>query len=155
MTTDLDPGPEKGRPIRLTPVAPGVWLVLLGGGVTVLGPLFGFLIGNILWTEGVALGMSPIFLFLFLGFLVARGFYERKATTILLSLFVAWVFGGALWGLLPFVTPGISWQSHLGGFVGGILAARTVANWSGVLAHTWGVHGEFTGYVAIFVRAAS
>ena len=71
MNTDLDPVPEKGRPIQLTPVGPGVWLVLLGGGVTFLGPLFGFLIGTILGTEGETLGMSPIFLFLFLGFLVA------------------------------------------------------------------------------------
>jgi hypothetical protein len=71
MTTDLDPGPERGRPIRLIPVAPGVWLVILGGGVTVLGPLFGFLIGTVLGTERETLGMSPIFLFLFLGFLVA------------------------------------------------------------------------------------
>jgi hypothetical protein len=71
MTADRDPVPEKGRPIQLTPVTPGVWLVILGGGVTVLGPLFGFLIGTILGTEGETLGMSPIFLFLFLGFLVA------------------------------------------------------------------------------------
>ena len=71
MTTNPDPGPEKGRPIRLTPVAPGVWQAILGGGVMVLGPLFGFLIGTILGTEGETLGMSPIFLFLFLGFLVA------------------------------------------------------------------------------------
>ena len=69
MNTDLDP--EKGRPIRLTPVAPGVWQVILGAGVTVLGPLFGFLTGTILGTERETLGMSPIFLFLFLGFLVA------------------------------------------------------------------------------------
>jgi energy-converting hydrogenase Eha subunit E len=67
MPTDFDPGPEKGRPIQLTPVPPGVWLVILGSGVTVLGPLFGFLIGTILGTEGETLGMSPIFL----GFLVA------------------------------------------------------------------------------------
>ena len=71
MTTDVDPGPEEGRPIRLIPVAPGVWLVILGGGVTVLGPLFGFLIGTVLGTETETLGLSPIFLFLFLGFLVA------------------------------------------------------------------------------------
>jgi hypothetical protein len=69
MTTDL--GPEKGRQIRLTPVAPGVWLVIIGGGVMVLGPLFGFLIGTVLGAEGETLGVSPIFLFLFLGFLVA------------------------------------------------------------------------------------
>ena len=71
MTADLDPGHERGRPIRLTPVGPGVWLVILGGGVTVLGPLFGFLIGTIIGTEGEILGMSPMFLFLYLGFLVA------------------------------------------------------------------------------------
>jgi hypothetical protein len=71
MSTDLDRGPEKGRPVHLTPVAPGFWLVILGGGVMVLGPLFGFLIGTILGTEETTLGTSPIFLFLFLGFLVA------------------------------------------------------------------------------------
>jgi hypothetical protein len=71
MDTNLDPGTEKGRAIQLTPVAPGVWPVILGGGVMVLGPLFGFLFGTILGTETESLGMSPIFLFLFLGFLVA------------------------------------------------------------------------------------
>ncbi|GAA0714236.1 hypothetical protein Drose_25605 [Dactylosporangium roseum] len=71
MTTNPDRGSQPGRPIRLTPVAPGVWLVILGGGVAVLGPLFGFLIGTILGTDRKTLGMSPIFLFLFLGFLVA------------------------------------------------------------------------------------
>ncbi|MEV0901276.1 hypothetical protein [Actinoplanes sp. NPDC049802] len=70
MTTELETNPEKGRPIRLTPVPPGVWLVIIGAGVTVLGPLFGFLIGTILGTEAKALGLSPIFLFLFLGFLI-------------------------------------------------------------------------------------
>jgi hypothetical protein len=71
MTTDLDPNHDKGRPIELTPVPPGVWLVILGGGVTVLGPLFGFLVGTVIGTEGETLGMSPLFLFLFLGFIVA------------------------------------------------------------------------------------
>lgn len=71
MTTDPDLSSQAGRPIELTPVAPGVWLTILGSGVTVLGPLFGFLIGTILGTDRETLGMSPIFLFLFLGFLVA------------------------------------------------------------------------------------
>jgi hypothetical protein len=93
MNADLDPAPEWGRPVRLTPVAPGVWLVILGGGVTVLGPLFGFLIGTILGAEGETLGMSPIFLFLFLGFLVAgaglgtailgaRRIFRSRVTTV-------------------------------------------------------------------------
>lgn len=69
MITDLDS--QEGRQIRLIPIAPGTWLVILGGGVMVLGPLFGFLIGTVLGTEGQTLGVRPIFLFLFLGFLVA------------------------------------------------------------------------------------
>ncbi|GAA2533265.1 hypothetical protein [Pilimelia columellifera] len=71
MNTDLEAGPEEGRPIRLMPVPPGVWLVILGSGMMVLGPLLGFLIGTVLGPEGKTLGMSPIFLFLFLGFLSA------------------------------------------------------------------------------------
>lgn len=71
MSTDLDPSQESGRPIELTPVPPGVWLVIIGSGIAVLGPLFGFLIGTVLGTDGETLGMSPIFLFLFLGFIVA------------------------------------------------------------------------------------
>lgn len=71
MGTDDDPVPEPGRQIRLVPVAPGVWSVVLGGGVMVLGPLFGFLIGTILGTGGETLGVSPIFLALFSGFLAA------------------------------------------------------------------------------------
>jgi membrane associated rhomboid family serine protease len=31
------------------------------------------------------------------------------------------VYGGALWGLLP--SPGISWQGHLFGAIGGVAAA--------------------------------
>jgi hypothetical protein len=76
MPTDLDPASGNGRPIQLTPVVPGVWLVILGGGVTFLGPLFGFLIGTVIGAEEKTLGMSPIFLFLFLGFLIAgAGFF--------------------------------------------------------------------------------
>lgn len=71
MATDLDPRPEDGRPIQLTPVPPGVWLVVLGSGVSVLAPLFGFLVGSMLGDQSETLGVSPIFLFLFLGFLVA------------------------------------------------------------------------------------
>ena len=70
MTTDNDPVPA-GRPIRLVPMAPGVWTILLGSGVMLLGPLFGFLFGTMVGTEPETWGMSPIFLYLFIGFIVA------------------------------------------------------------------------------------
>jgi membrane associated rhomboid family serine protease len=33
------------------------------------------------------------------------------------------LYGGILWGLLPFRT-GVSWEAHLFGLLGGFLAAR-------------------------------
>jgi hypothetical protein len=70
-STDRDPLPEEGRQIRLVPLAPGLWTVLLGCGAMVLGPLFGFLVGTMLGTDQKTLGMAPIFFFLFVGFMVA------------------------------------------------------------------------------------
>lgn len=70
-TTDSDPLDEQGRQVRLEPLAPGLWMVLLGCGAMVLGPLFGFLVGTMLGTEWQTLGMNSIFFFLFLGFMVA------------------------------------------------------------------------------------
>jgi membrane associated rhomboid family serine protease len=71
----------------------------------------------------VHLGASGV-IFGYLGFLLARGIYERSAATIALSLFCGWIFGSMLWGVLPFLATGVSWQSHLFGFLGGILTAR-------------------------------
>lgn len=76
----------------------------------------------LLGSTGVHVGASGI-IFGYLGFLLARGYFERNFPSILLSLIVGFLYGGALWGILPTV-PGISWEGHLFGFVGGIVAAR-------------------------------
>ena len=70
----------------------------------------------------VHIGASGV-LFGYLGFLLLSGWYARSAASILLSLGVAAAWGGLVLGVMP-GTPGISWQSHLGGFIGGVLAAR-------------------------------
>ena len=58
-----------------------------------------------------------------LGFLLSRGIFEKKLLSILGSILGVLAFGGALRGLFP-GTAGISWEGHLFGFLGGILAAR-------------------------------
>lgn len=91
--------------------------------VTAITMLFGglgtWLIGS---PNSVHIGASGV-IFGYLGFLLARGYFERNIPSIFLSLIVGFFYGGAIWGVLP-SQPGISWEGHLFGFIGGILAAR-------------------------------
>ncbi len=75
----------------------------------------------------VHVGASGV-IFAYLGFLMARGFFERSASSIVLSALVTWFFGSMVWGVLPTVGPGISWEAHLFGFLGGVGAARLLGN---------------------------
>ncbi len=59
----------------------------------------------------------------YLGFLLLAGVYKRSFGSIALSLITAGLWGGLVMGIAP-SQPGVSWQAHLGGFIGGILAAR-------------------------------
>lgn len=69
------------------------------------------------------IGASGV-VFGYAGYLVARGFYTRGMLSILVALFVVSSYGvSMLLGALP-IYPGVSWQSHLGGAIGGIIAAR-------------------------------
>lgn len=73
----------------------------------------------------VHLGASGV-VFGFLGFTMGRGIWEKKAGALFLSFVSTFLFGGMLWGVLPLVNPGVSWQSHLFGFLGGLWVARTL-----------------------------
>jgi membrane associated rhomboid family serine protease len=79
----------------------GVWLTSPGGTVTV-------------GASGVVFGYAT--------YLISRGVFTRQMAEIALGVIVLVVFGGALiYDLLPH--SGISWEAHLFGGVGGVLAA--------------------------------
>ena len=72
----------------------------------------------------VVIGASGL-VFGFATYLVARGAYSRSPLHIAGGLVVIVIYGSTLLtGLVP--TPGISWQGHLFGAVGGLIAARVL-----------------------------
>lgn len=103
------------------------FLVLAGGfgqflAVTTLIWIFG---GALTWLTGgfgYTVGASGI-IFGWLAFLLVRGFFARSGRQIALALVLLFVYGGVLWGVLP-TQPGVSWQAHLFGAIGGVIAAR-------------------------------
>lgn len=74
---------------------------------------------------GVHLGASGV-VFGYFGFLLSRAYFERSPLAIALSAAVALLYGGLIWGVLP-TRLGISWEGHLFGFVGGVLAANWIS----------------------------
>jgi len=88
-----------------------LWIVVLSGAtVWLISP-----------PGSVTLGASGV-VFGWLTYLIARGFYTRAPGQIALGVVVFLFYGGILLGVLP-STAGVSWQAHLGGAIGGVLAA--------------------------------
>jgi membrane associated rhomboid family serine protease len=69
----------------------------------------------------IILGASGL-IFGWLTYLLARGIWSRRPAQVVVAVLVLLVYGGLIWGIFP-GTAGISWQAHLGGAVGGVLAA--------------------------------
>ena len=107
------------------------WLILLHDVRDyVVVSLLAMLVGGLgTWLAGapgsVHVGASGV-IFGYFGFLLMRGWFRRSFGSILLSLLIAVVYGGLIFGVLPGQT-GISWQGHLFGFLGGVLSARMLA----------------------------
>ena len=71
--------------------------------------------------DAVHIGASGI-VFGFITYLIARGIYSRRALHLAVGVAVLVVYGGTL--RVRFVpTPGVSWQGHAFGAVGGVVAA--------------------------------
>jgi membrane associated rhomboid family serine protease len=103
------------------------FLVLLGGAlrwmvstlvsVTVSG-LTAWLLTPI---NTIILGASGL-IFGWLTYLLVRGLLTRRPAQVIIGVAVLIIYGGMVWGVLPGAA-GISWQAHLGGAIGGVLAA--------------------------------
>ncbi len=89
-------------------------MVVGGGGVWLLGRPF----SNHVGASGLIFG--------YFGFLLVHGFFERSFRAVFVSLATVALYGGMIWGVFPSM-PGVSWESHLFGFLAGALAGRLLA----------------------------
>lgn len=131
--------------VALAPVLHGGWDHLSGNTVPVLVLAFLVLVGGtgrglaataVIWLVGglgvwltapaysIHLGAS-VLVFGWLVYLMVRGAFTRSAGEIILGIVLFLAYGGLLLGVLP-GQPGVSWQGHLFGAVGGALAAPWV-----------------------------
>jgi membrane associated rhomboid family serine protease len=107
------------------------WLVMLRNikdfyVVSVISALVG---GLGTWLVGspysVHVGASGV-IFGYFGYLLSRGYFERSFVAIAISVTIFLTYGGLIWGVLP-VQERISWEGHLFGFIGGVIAAKLLS----------------------------
>ena len=103
------------------------FLVMLRGLGTFIGvSLMVMVMGGLLvWllapTNSIHIGASGL-IFGYIGYLLARGYFERNYSSLGIAALVALLYGGAIWGVLPGQV-GVSWQGHLFGFLSGVATA--------------------------------
>ena len=103
------------------------WLVLTQGRITCVWiAVICLEIPVALAWPAVSHGLSGV-VYGLLGYLLLIGWLEKKILSILLSLVAFWLYGSAVFALIPGMSPaGVSWIGHASGFAAGIIAAWAV-----------------------------
>ncbi|MFT3854120.1 MAG: rhomboid family intramembrane serine protease [Ilumatobacteraceae bacterium] len=116
-------------------IANTIPFVVMGGVICLSGAkrfvqvtvMVGLISGAGVWLTGASnslvVGASGL-VFGYLTYLVVRGVFARNLLYLAGGAVVLVIYGGVLWGLLP--RPGVSWQGHLFGAIGGVVAASAL-----------------------------
>lgn len=102
--------------ILVAALSRGYWAVTIG---------VALISGAAVWMVGapntVHVGASGL-VYGYAAFLVAWGLLTRRVMSILVSIMVALLYGGLVFGVLP-TQEGVSWQGHLFGAIAGVVMA--------------------------------
>lgn len=99
-----------------------VWWEVLAF-VVIVGGLGTWLLGGVGTNHIGASGL----VYGWLGYLLVRGIFNRSLSQILVGIVLGVFYSGLVWGVLP-GTPGVSWQAHLFGALGGVLAGMMITS---------------------------
>lgn len=114
---------------------PGAMFIFLiglsGNRVVVEVTLFTMIIGGLgTWLTG-GLGTNHIgasgLVYGWLAYLIIRGMFNRHFGQVALGILLAFTYAGYIWGVFP-NNPGISWQGHLFGAIGGLVAGAVITS---------------------------
>lgn len=133
--------------VLLAPLLHGGWahlwantvpVMVLGFLTLITGVARGLLATAIIWlvaglgvwlvggSNTVHLGASGL-VFGWITYLAVRGFLNQRPNEVVIGIVVLLLYGGVIVGVLP-GQPGISWEGHLFGALGGVVAAVAVRN---------------------------
>ncbi|MFF0814516.1 rhomboid family intramembrane serine protease [Rhodococcus sp. NPDC003318] len=109
----------------------GFFVMLSGIGRGLTATAIIWIVGGVgTWLTGGSgtthLGAS-VLTFGWLTYLITRGLFTRHFGQLALGVVILFLYGGMLWGVLP-SDPRVSWQGHLFGAIGGVLAAWLLAS---------------------------
>lgn len=62
-----------------------------------------------------------------LAYLIVRGIFNRSLGQFLVGVGLGFAYSGLIWGVLP-IYEGVSWQGHLFGAIGGIVAGMVITS---------------------------
>jgi membrane associated rhomboid family serine protease len=74
--------------------------------------------------HGTHVGASGL-VFGYFGYLVARSWYQRSFSAIVVAILVVFFYGGLIFGIVPSFGF-VSWEGHLFGLLAGVLAAKII-----------------------------
>ena len=91
--------------------------------VVIIGGLGTWLLGGVGTNHIGASGL----VYGWLAYLIIRGFFNRSISQIITGLILGFFYSGLIFGLLP-GTEGVSWQAHLFGTIGGLVAGMVITS---------------------------